>query len=172
GFAAAVWNQPSGPPTGWMDGLSVVAGMVSLIALICLPLVQADYRRELRLRRGTGARARWSVSPSEWRRFQENEKVAEQKGEVLLNMIDTRQRAGNAGVEIIVGNGALIVGGEYRVIGTQRPGETAPVWIPSDPPTLEYRFTNVDPDNSYVERALRLPVAAGQEEVARRLCRP
>jgi len=171
--ALILWRvQPHDGGKSWTSVLPVIAGWVSVIAWLCLPIAQGEYRRDLRLRRGEGVRARWIVSQAQWQAFVKNERRAEADPGMPVNLLDMRQRAGADGLEIIVGHGQIVVGNEYRVVRSRPSGASDPLWVDAVPPMLEYRLEEVDPNDERVERALRFPVAAGHEDAACALCRP
>lgn len=161
-FAFTLATRPEGAPHGWRDGVLITSLTIGLCALCSLPFVQSTHRADLRLRRGIGVIARWSVPVDEWQQFVREEREFEKVDGVRSNLIDVKQRSPACGIDVIVGHGEIIVGIDHQYMtGLGRAELSGPYWISFAQPTLEFRLQVLDPSDQYSDRAVRVPVAHG-----------
>ncbi|HEY6817704.1 MAG TPA: hypothetical protein VI168_19385 [Croceibacterium sp.] len=120
GLAFAWFGVEHHVPLGgdWVPGLMVVGG--GLTAFACsLWLVQSLFhvRGMARLEAGIGLVARWHIGALDWEKYRAADSAREASDpQFLVNDLWVRKTTPPEGVEVIVGEKALIVDGSYHVL--------------------------------------------------------
>jgi hypothetical protein len=120
GLALAWFGVEHHVPLGgdWLPGLLVVGG--GLTAFACsLWLIQSLFhmRGLARLEAGIGVVARWRVGALDWEKYRAADAAREASDpQFLVNDLWLRKTTPMEGVEVIVGEKALIVDGSYHVL--------------------------------------------------------
>jgi hypothetical protein len=116
------------PHTAW----SLVAVAGATVAFFSLPLIvirQFQMMPQYQLARGERVRARWTVSPEQWRQFQRLSREWDKTPNRGVNEIDVNQDPRSTGVEVIVGEYGLQVGGDFHGVGTTDGAHINESWI-------------------------------------------
>ena len=138
----------------------LLGGTVAAIGLGAALTLTMGMRRMRSLNAGKGIIARWHVDPLIWSRFVADDRAAERDGRRLNNVISLKGEPAS-GVEVIIGDDCLQVGGDFhRVALAELKGAAMTVGPPS---ILELRFVTPRPQQSDMHYAFRFPVALGAE---------
>jgi len=141
-------------------GTLVAACLVSLIALIGTIAYHVTHQRHQRLLRGERLLARWTLSPSEWAQFRENERNRASGGRD--NSVKVRREREANGIDVVITEESLMVDDDFYHLSEMRGLQ----WLPESPPCLDFRMVTAGKSGS-VAWHIRFPTAASAESLAR-----
>ena len=162
------WQDQSPPPENLLPFIAVTGGgLVLVLALIVGSLALMFALRRHSLRAGTSVVARWRVPAADWSAFRARERGREPLPS-LQNRISLADEAPAAGMEIIVGEKAIVVGDGCYGLGAgsvrMRSKWLADLrWIDPTaqaPGGLEFIEYTYGPSKAFVLFVSRLPVPA------------
>ncbi len=162
----------------WLAGLVFTAGFTLAVTMLVL-LVEALLlaRGMARLAAGVGRIAQWHVTAAEWDAFRAADGPRAASGPGLRNDLRIRKATPRDGVEVIVGDKALIVDGSYHVLRVHGLPELRAIgWldnsaVPGRPPDC-LEFSVAYPRGRYggtVTMCLRVPVPESAWPLARQV---
>lgn len=145
--------------------------MLGIFPAILCPIVCVYYLSKIRvfrdLRSGRSAIARWTLPPADFDRFRE----AEQRippGSILTNFYQPPRTTPAEGVEVIISDAGVLIGGGYFPLSTTRGRRLQSVrYVASDPPSIEFgtvlqtavRTSSATTDTVRTAESLRVPVS-------------
>jgi len=125
-----------------------------------------------RLSSGHRQLAEWHVSPDEWRRFCEFDRIRAGSGPGLGNDFNPNRQEASGGIDVRIGEKGLLVGDFYQVLRRGGlPGLRAVYWLPApaDPECLEFHILYPRKSGGGVPLCLRVPIARVAREDASRV---
>ena len=158
-------------PTAWHTA-PFIAGLMSLLLGGAFALHQhLDMRAHERLLRGEGLIARWRIDPLAWQAFLGLNRQASAEQGALANQLTLVKEAPPEGIEIIVAQDGVLVGGDFQPVpfrGTPRVenasrlrnDQSACIELNLFYPAVRYTPTRL---------ALRFPIPVGAEDLAAKL---
>lgn len=163
------------PDAGRGLSLQAVLGisgiLVAPVALVFTLIKAVDAWQMRRLQQGKDVIARWRVCTADWQTFVQHEDQLDQQPDRRPNLLSYRQLDAGNGVEVIVGNSAVVIGGEFHALRKRGFANLyGPHWLPGSPACLQFDLTTLVSGNTHIMRwVLRLPVAGGAEDQAARV---
>ncbi len=151
---AAIWIAFRMPDAGQGFTLQSVLGLggfcVLPFAFVLAIMRTAEARRFVRLARGQGVVARWTIAPTDWTVFvaQDDALAAERGGP---NLIDLRGMTVGNGVEVVITRDAISVGGDFHPFERDVSITVGPDWVELD------QFVS-DPNGSDANLYYRFPM--------------
>jgi len=162
------WQNQSPPPENLLPFIAATGGaLVLVLALVVGSLALMFALRRHRLRAGRSVVARWRVPPSDWSAFRAWERDREPLAS-LQNRISLADEAPKDGMEIIIGEKAIVVGDGCYGLGAgsirMRSKWLADLrWVDPTaqaPGGLEFIEYTYGPSKAFVLFVSRLPVPA------------
>lgn len=160
---AAGFAMPDAAP-GFTPQFALRAGgfMVAMFAAVVALIRVGDARRFARMARGEGVIARWTVDPRSWRAFVEMSRAMDRQENAEGNRLDLTREPPDLGVEVVVGDNAICVGGDFHSLAKNATVSIHPSW-------MEFRELVAGGETQTVAVVVRFPMAPGAEHHAQRI---
>lgn len=148
--------------------LGISGILITPIAFVFTLIKAVDTWRFDRLLRGQGIVARWRIDASSWQAFVRNEEVLDQQPDRRPNLLSYRDVPAANSVEVIVGQDALLIGGEFHAMSKRGMANIyGPHWLPGSPGCIQFDLTAFVCGGTHAMRwVLRFPVARDAEQQA------
>jgi hypothetical protein len=167
-FAATRYEQ-IGSTVGTIIGvIGLTMAMIFLFTFLWALLSAFGFAR---LMSGKGVIARWHLTAAEWDRFRAFDELRSAEQLYLRNDVRIRKETPPGGLDVIVGEGSIIVDDSYHRIAGKSLDRRQINWVnaPVDPECIEFPKSYPRSKGGSVDLTVRVPVPASAREAGVRV---